>query len=449
MQKNWGQYKLGKVLGRGVYGEVRLGTKADGSVFAIKRFFSKVEGLNSPDEIAIALQASHPNIIKAAEYFHEKNKDYLVMELADTNLEDHIFSSFLSNKEKINLFYQLVSALTYLQDNGFYHCDIKPLNVLIKDGQVKLGDLGLSKYKNVKGNSCQSYASPQGLIPNYRASGITLNIDPDLEEIFFEARDSFSDDVWALGITFVFLLTGRVLFYDVDEAQEVADNMQTFIRNPREYLSLNAVPEKWQALVLQMLEPSKRLRLSLVKDVLLQPEFVKRGLYRAIPGSAPIFYDLPLYDPGFKVSVEWMEQTLVDQGKNSFVLHASITCFYYMARFIDSDSNVNLLMGACMSLMSSVYSAFLFDPEELILLLGNKYTKEQLFAQERSIMDKLAGRLYFTTLPKLAFSEKAVLESDNLLLDTPLYLSTNLHQYMNSLLQQETIEERNHRKPVW
>ena len=451
MEQTWGRYKVGKLLGKGVYGEVRLGhLEGESTVFAIKRFFSKGEGLDAPDEIAIALQASHPHIIQAKEYFHQGNQDYLVMELADTNLEDYFYSTLPENKEKIDLFYQLVSAVSYLQENGFNHCDIKPLNVLIKNGQVKLGDLGLSKYRNVRNNSCQSFASPQSVLLNYGAGGISIKLDQDLEVIFTERRDNFSNDVWALGVTFVFLLTGRLLFYDVDSAQEVVNNIQTYIRNPKEYLLDNSVPEKWLPLVLQMLEPRVSLRLPLARDILLQPEFVKRGFYQPISGYGPVFYDLPSLPSAnskLLLGAEWIKETVEEEGQNSFVLHAAITCFYYMAQY--PIPRFDLLVGACLSLMSSVYSAYPIDIDNLIVTGGRRYTQEQLFSEERRIMDQLQGRLYFTTLAKLAFSDGALEKSTSLLLDPPAYLSTNLEQYMESLLGEETIEERNHRGEVY
>jgi serine/threonine protein kinase len=449
MEENWGRYTVSRVLGRGVYGEVRLG-QSSGESFAIKRFFSVGQGLDSPDEIAIALQASHPHIIKALEYFYQGKQDYLVMELADTNLQSYLFSGFLTNKDKVRLFYELVSAVAYLQENGFYHCDIKPVNVLIKDDQVKLGDLGLSKYKSVTRNSCQSYASPQSIILNYQASAISVKVDQRLRDVFYETSNNFSNDVWALGITLVFILTGRVLFYDTDSAQEVLDNMQAYIRNPKDYLLQNGVSDKWLSLVLQMLEPSANLRLPLARDILLQAEFVKRGLYQPIPGYAAVFYDLPLSNSlnlNFNIAalLAWMEEIITYIGGNAFVLHASVTCLYYMLSLSDySKDRAQLLAAACIGLMNTVYSVYSVDPYDLIY---RPNTKEQLFTEERSILQALRGRLYFTILPKLAFSKKAIEKSNTLLLDTPAYLTTDLHAYMNSLLEEETIEERNHRWP--
>ncbi|SPN78968.1 Cyclin dependent kinase 2 [Brazilian cedratvirus IHUMI] len=453
-EERWGSYIVGKVLGKGAYGEVRESLQPPS--LAIKRFLSTDQGLDSPGEIAIALQASHPHIIQAREYFTQDNQDYLVMELADTNLQEYLFSTFPSNKERIRLFYQLVSAVTYLQDNGFYHCDIKPLNVLIKDGQIKLGDLGLAKYKNVLGNTCQSFASPQRVSHNYRASGVTVKVDTDLQNIFFEGGDNFADDVWALGITFVFLLTGRILFYEVKTGQQVVDGIQAYIRGPREYLLQNALPERWVNLVLQMLEPSRKLRLPLARDILLQPEFVKRGLQTPLPGYAPVFYHLSLpksFAPNVQMAARWMKQLMDDENQNSFVLHAAITLFYYMKDFPSPDpkvgSRIKLLACACISLMNSLYSAFSVDLYELLYRAQHTFTREQLFVEERRILEKLKGRLYFVTLPKLALSERAVEKSNTLLLDTGNYLVTNLEEYMKGLAQEETIEERNNRLPVW
>ena len=61
---------------------------------------------------------------------------------------------------------QLLSAVEYLHKHNYYHCDIKPGNVLVfEDSRVKLADLGLVNKTPINSsyirNPCNTFKSPQ------------------------------------------------------------------------------------------------------------------------------------------------------------------------------------------------------------------------------------------------------------------------------------------------
>ena len=111
--------------------------------------------INSKREIDIHKELSHPNIIRLYEIIEdEDDKVYMIMEFAeegelcpyDTEIKqfcpEGVRDRFLDEKKVLSYSQQLLSALAYLHSKNFMHCDLKPQNVLISKGLVKLADFG-------------------------------------------------------------------------------------------------------------------------------------------------------------------------------------------------------------------------------------------------------------------------------------------------------------------
>jgi len=116
----------------------------------------------------------HPNIIAYKEAFIDEASKILciVMEFADGgDLQSKIQSAksrgkFLPEEEIWSIFYQMVIGLSKLHDMRIVHRDIKCANVFLsKEGQVKLGDLNVSKVAKDDNLKTQTgtpyYASPE------------------------------------------------------------------------------------------------------------------------------------------------------------------------------------------------------------------------------------------------------------------------------------------------
>jgi serine/threonine protein kinase len=80
----------------------------------------------------------HPHIISVLDYgFDEQRQPYLIMELLQDapNLIEAGRDQPLP--KQVELLVQLLQALAYLHRRGVIHCDLKPDNVLVIEGQVK------------------------------------------------------------------------------------------------------------------------------------------------------------------------------------------------------------------------------------------------------------------------------------------------------------------------
>lgn len=186
-----GVYRFESFLGHGGFGEVWKGTDTRNSnPVAIKLLPPGVEKAAKSlaqleHECRMLIGLSHPNICRMLDFIHDKDLGVaLVTEFVDGT---DIFKA--STPETIGpTIVQLLQALTYLHDKKVYHFDIKPGNVLVENGTVKLIDFGLSS-----------------LFPERRKAGTPSYMAP---EIFKNENDKDArTELYAVGALWLICLT--------------------------------------------------------------------------------------------------------------------------------------------------------------------------------------------------------------------------------------------------
>ncbi|KAL1841183.1 hypothetical protein VTJ49DRAFT_7352 [Mycothermus thermophilus] len=193
--------KLGKVLGAGAGGSVRLMKRAeDGVVFAVKEFRPR-HSYESEREYVKKLTAEycmgsslhHGNIIETLDIVQEKGKWYEVMEYAPYDLFAIVMTGRMTREEISCCFLQILSGVTYLHSMGLAHRDLKLDNVVVSEhGIMKIIDFGSAHvYK---------YPFESGIV---LASGI-VGSDPYLApEVYDEKKyDPTAVDIWSLAIIY-------------------------------------------------------------------------------------------------------------------------------------------------------------------------------------------------------------------------------------------------------
>ena len=81
----------------------------------------------------------HVNLLTTLEHFQLNNKSYIITELARFDLLQYLrLKGGLRETLARRIFYELISGINHLHQNGLVHRDIKCENLLIStDGTVK------------------------------------------------------------------------------------------------------------------------------------------------------------------------------------------------------------------------------------------------------------------------------------------------------------------------
>jgi 5'-AMP-activated protein kinase catalytic alpha subunit len=138
--KSIGHYILGRTIGEGTFGKVKIGTHIlTGEKVAVK-ILEKDRILESADrervsrEIYILKTVRHPNIIQLYEIIETSKQLYLIMEYANGGeLFDYIVSHQRVNEpEACKFFQQILSGVEYLHKLNIVHRDLKPENLIAR-----------------------------------------------------------------------------------------------------------------------------------------------------------------------------------------------------------------------------------------------------------------------------------------------------------------------------
>lgn len=223
-----GPWQLGRTLGKGATGRVRLAKHAvtgqtaaikivskksaamvqSESIAAMDRNVSNFSGFSNARhmpcgierEVVIMKLIEHPNVISLYDVWENRGELYLVLEYVEGGeLFDYVSKNGpLPEEEAVRLFRQIIAGLGYCHRFNICHRDLKPENILL-DGQhnVKLADFGMAALQPAGhwlNTSCGS--------PHYAAPEI----------IYGRKYRGDRADMWSCGIILYALLTGYLPF---------------------------------------------------------------------------------------------------------------------------------------------------------------------------------------------------------------------------------------------
>ena len=244
---------LERQLGKGTYGVVYKIAGQDRAIKYIKS--SGSSGLKELGELNNLKRFNHPNLLKCFGFTVDSKQLGIILPLATGDMVNA--SDVRNDAQLTKWFYQIISAVHFMHANSFYHCDIKPANILLVNGDAVLSDMGLVGKKDIDTDGvCQSYTSPQLL---YRREKSIIERQGNafvfprsiLNDYVFELpSNEYQDDIWALGQTF-YLMCPDV----IDDLGIKFEGYDEFILDSEGVLQGSNIPPIYIPLLLMLLDP--------------------------------------------------------------------------------------------------------------------------------------------------------------------------------------------------
>lgn len=250
-----GSYEVGKTLGNGSFGKVKLGTnvftkeKVAIKFFNHRKFATLQQIENTKREIEIMKLLSHPNIVKLIDVIENKEEctTYLIAEyVSGGELFDYIVANgVVKEKQARHFLRQIISAVEFCHANLIVHRDLKPENLLLDaNGNIKISDFGLS-----------NMIEPGKLLDSF--CGSPLYAAPEI--LLAERYNGPPIDVWSIGVILFALLCGHLPWNGESQAEISHNSIKGIYDDPTE------ISEEGRDIIRKMLNPNPRERISIAE----------------------------------------------------------------------------------------------------------------------------------------------------------------------------------------
>ena len=246
---------------------------------ALQRFYREARAVAALD---------HPNIVRAYDIDKYEGLHFFVMEYVDgTSLQEIVARYALQNQwfdpvRAAHYIAQAAAGLQHAADLGLIHRDIKPGNLLLdRNGTVKVLDMGLARFFD------------------HRHDGLTQRFDDNTilgTADYLSPEQAVNDvvdiraDIYGLGGTLYFMLTGASPFPDGSIAQKLLAHQTLEPKPVREFR--NDVPPELLAVLHKMMRKNPDARYQTPHEVVeaLAPwtdRPITRPLDREMPDLCP------------------------------------------------------------------------------------------------------------------------------------------------------------------
>ena len=467
-------FKSISIIGQGANGKI-IKVEKDGIYYAKKPFY--IDNGNGINEIDSTFRFQHPNIIKGDYIVSDPNNHkymYLILPLGDSSLKQYRFENKLSIKESIYMMYQILSAVALLHQNGLYHCDIKPENIIMFGSKPVLADMGLSFPFEYNQYVCgtPTYTSPQGL---------------DRDDFIFaselEPLDHILADIYSCGTLFYFLLKETFLIpqnIDPIKLEKNYANVSSVINKEDKIINIEEALKEEQVLdvdfnhcincIKKMTMYNQSDRLKSILSILQEEPFLSYTYNTPIPGKT-IMTKLTNYCEDYLKTTEiqfktgtthlatYMKQMIIyfskdnedkPQKGNALALFLSYSLLIRCYPLIHTHKET-VLVAASIIYISIGYIGGMVSIKKLANHINYMFSEEQLFKKVIEIIEYCKGVIRIPTLYDFALTHDEVKWGLNQLAkncDFLHYDPKELHEkYVNEV--ETEVQKQNNRLPKY
>jgi tRNA A-37 threonylcarbamoyl transferase component Bud32 len=273
------QCRIERLLGYGGMGEVYLaehtvmGKKVAVKVLPEQRVADAEAVRRFQQEVRVqACMNLHPNVAAALHASEYQGRCYLVMEyVPGINLQEQVRRHGpLAWEQACALVRQIGVGLEYVHRHNIVHRDLKPSNLLLTpDGTVKILDLGLARHRAADVLPADGSLTPDGAV-----LGTLDYLAP--EQAQSAAQADARSDLYSLGCTFYYLLTGKAPFADRVGLEKITAHARDLPPSSRQQRS--DVPEAVAAIVVKLLAKKPEDRYASAHDLIEALDTVAREM---------------------------------------------------------------------------------------------------------------------------------------------------------------------------
>lgn len=254
----FGPYEVVRRIARGSMGAVYRGVhRPTGRDVALK-FPHLLPAKDMPgylrrfhDEARLAIEITHPNIVKVYEVAVFGENHFMVMEFVEGRTLDGILEErpVLPVAAAVDFTIQVARALEEIHNHDVVHRDVKPSNVILDaTGRARLLDFGVAKMRDRERDAAATAGGGEIVgTPHY--------IPPEQSR---GMRADHRADIYSLGVSLFRMLAGRVPYTAKRRAELFQMILDAPVPSIREFNP--SVPERLDAVVRRAMskEPERR-----------------------------------------------------------------------------------------------------------------------------------------------------------------------------------------------
>ncbi len=236
-----------------------------------EKFLKMAKELFEREARTLGKIGNHPQVPRLLDYFEERQNFYLVQDFVSGNtLHQEVRKQGLFDEEKIQKFLvEILSIIQYVHSKEVIHRDIKPANIIRRDQDQKLVLIDFGAVKNEIGPALSADA------PNAANTGFAVGTSGYAPPEQLAMRPTFASDIYALGVTCIYLMTGKSP-KDIEHHEKTGEMLwQQYVNLSPSLLSILG----------KMLEPSVKHRFQSAEQVLRSLELAAKPLVQV--GTAP------------------------------------------------------------------------------------------------------------------------------------------------------------------